>query len=210
VLRGAGDEAFVSGADISQFESIRNSAEAAARYDAIGDASMASLRRCAKPTIAMLHGWCLGGGVAIALNCDLRIADASMRFSIPAARLGLGYPWRAVKQLSDSVGPSNARRILLTARRFDAQDALRMGFVHSVVARGELEATIREECALIAANAPLTIAGVKAAMEEILRPGSDIDVERLEEATRRALCSADATEGRRAFMEKRPPCFMGR
>ena len=106
VLRGAGDAAFVSGADISQFEAVRDSVEANERYEAIGDAGMARVAGCSKPTIAMLQGWCIGGGVAIALQCDLRIADTSMRFGVPAARLGLGYRWRGVKKLIDTVGAS--------------------------------------------------------------------------------------------------------
>jgi len=179
------------------------------RYEAIGEAGMARLAACAKPTIAMLQGWCLGGGVAIALNCDLRIADESMRFGIPAARLGIGYRWRGIKKLVDTVGAPNAREIFLTARRFGAQDALRMGFVARVVPRGGLEAAVRAECELLAANAPLTMASVKIAIDEILRAGPQIDAQRIEEATRRAFASEDFVEGRRAFMQKRPPRFKG-
>jgi enoyl-CoA hydratase len=210
VLRGAGDAAFVSGADISQFEAVRDSVEANERYEAIGDAGMARVAACTKPTIAMLRGWCLGGGVAIALNCDLRIADASLRFGIPAARLGIGYRWRGVKKLVDTVGAPNAREIFLTARRFDAQDALRMGFANRVVPRGELEAAVREECALLAANAPLTMAAVKLAIDEILSASPHLDAERMDAATRRVFASEDYAEGRRAFMDKRAPVFRGR
>lgn len=210
VLRGAGDQAFVSGADISQFDQVRDSVEANERYEALGDAGMSRVAGCSKPTIGMLQGWTLGGGVAIALNCDLRIADESMRFGIPAARLGIGYRWRGIKKLVDTVGAPNAREIFLTARRFTAQDALRMGFVSRVVARGELEAAVRAECELIATNAPLTMASVKIAINEIQRAGPQIDAARIEEATRRAFASDDFKEGRRAFLEKRPPQFQGR
>ncbi len=210
VLRGAGEQAFVSGADISEFDRARDTLEANQRYEAIGAAAMARLADCPIPTIAMLQGWCLGGGVAIALCCDLRLADETMRFGIPAARLGIGYRWPGIKKLVDTVGAPNARRIFMTARRFDAHEALRMGFVADVVARGRLDAAVRDECALIAANAPLTIAAVKLAIDEIQRSGPQVDGERLDEATRRAYASDDFIEGRRAFAEKRAPRFAGR
>ncbi len=148
--------------------------------------------------------------MAITLNCDLRIADDSIRWGIPAARLGIGYRWPGIKTLVDTVGGPNAREIFLTARRFTAQDALRMGYVHRVVARGQLEHAVREECAVLAANAPLTMASVKVAIDEILRAGPQIDADRIEAATRRAYASEDFKEGRRAFMEKRAPKFEGR
>lgn len=210
VLRGEGDEAFVSGADISQFDQVRDSVEANQRYEAIGATGMSRLADCSKPTLAMLQGWTLGGGVAITLNCDLRIADDSLRWGIPAARLGIGYRWPGIKTLVDTVGGPNAREIFLTARRFTAQDALRMGYVHRVVARGQLEQAVRDECAVLAANAPLTMASVKVAIDEILRAGPQIDTDRIEAATRRAYGSEDFKEGRRAFMEKRAPKFEGR
>lgn len=210
VIEGDGDKAFVSGADISQFDQVRDSVEANERYESIGGAGMVRLAGCSKPTIAMLRGWCLGGGVAIALNCDLRIGDETLRFGIPAARLGIGYRWPGIKKLVDTVGGPNAREIFLTARRFEAADALRMGFVCRIVARGTIEDAIRAECALIAANAPLTMASVKLAIDEIQRAGPQIDARRIEDATARAFASEDFREGRRAFMEKRAPVFRGR
>lgn len=210
VLRGAGDRAFVSGADISQFDDVRDSVEANARYEALGDEAMRRLAALSKPTIAMLRGWCLGGGVAIALCCDLRIAADDLRFGIPAARLGLGYRWRGVKKLVDTIGAPNAREVFLTARRFDAADALRMGFVHRVVAADALDAAVRSECDAIAANAPLTMHAIKIAIAEIERAGPQVDAARCEAATQRAFASDDFVEGRRAFMEKRAPRFQGR
>lgn len=210
VLRGAGDAAFVSGADISQFDQVRDTVEANQRYERIGEAGMASLAECPKPTIAMLQGWCLGGGMAISLYCDLRIADESLRFGIPAARLGIGYRWPGIHRLVQTVGAPHAREIFLTARRFEAADALRMGFVCRVVRRGELEPSVREECERLSANAPLTMASVKLAIEAAIEPGPQIDAARLEAATQRAYASEDFIEGRRAFMAKRAPVFRGR
>jgi enoyl-CoA hydratase/carnithine racemase len=133
-----------------------------------------------------------------------------MRFGVPAARLGIGYRWRGIKKLVDTVGAPNAREIFLTARRFDAATALRMGFVNRLVARGELEAAVRAECELIAANAPMTMAAVKLAIDEILRSSPHLDAAKMEAATRGVFASEDFIEGRRAFMAKRPPKFLGR
>lgn len=209
VLRGAGERAFVSGADISEFGAERDTVEANERYEELGAAAIDRVAGSSKPTIAMLQGWCLGGGVAIALGCDLRIADDTLRFGIPAARLGIGYRWPGIKKLVDTVGPANAREIFLTARRFDAADGLRMGFVNRCVPAGRLEAAIREECEILAANAPLTMAAVKIAITELLREGDSLDIARMDAATRRAFASADFIEGKAAFIEKRPPRFQG-
>ena len=210
VLRGVGDKAFVSGADISQFEEQRASAEATARYDRIADEAGARLAASAKPTVAMIHGYCLGGGMGLALNCDLRFAAEDARFGIPAARLGLGYRWGGVKKLVDLVGPANAKEIFFTARRFTANEALAMRLINRATPPGELEATVRALCANIAENAPLTIAAVKGVMAELAKPGAEIDRGHCEALVARCFASADYIEGRRAFMEKRKPLFTGR
>jgi enoyl-CoA hydratase len=160
VLKGAGDKAFVSGADISQFEKQRSSAESIAQYDKIAEAANAKLQECRKPVIAMIRGFCIGGGVGVALQCDLRIAADSSRFGVPAARLGLGYRWAGVKKLVDLVGPSFAKEIFFTARHFSAAEALTMGLINRAVPEAELESYVRSYCAMIAENAPLTMEAV--------------------------------------------------
>ncbi|HUC61837.1 MAG TPA: enoyl-CoA hydratase [Alphaproteobacteria bacterium] len=210
VLKGAGDKAFISGADISQFEQQRNSPEAVARYEEIAVGATTRLAQSRKPTIAMIQGYCVGGGVGVALSCDLRIAADNARFAIPAARLGLGYRWIGVKKLVDVVGPSFAKEIFFTARQFDAREALEMGLINRVVAAAELAASVRATCDTIADNAPLTLEAIKGVVEELTRPLGPVDVERCEALVARCFASADYAEGRRAFMEKRKPVFQGK
>jgi enoyl-CoA hydratase len=210
VLKGAGDKAFISGADISQFEQQRSSAESVAHYDKIAEAANTRLGTIRKPTIAMIRGFCIGGGLGVALQCDLRIAADDARFGVPAARLGLGYRWAGVKKLVDLVGPAYAKEIFYTARHFTAPEALGMGLVNRVLPQGELEDYIRNYCALMAENAPLTIEAVKVAIQEIGRPSAEIDRARCEALVNQCFASEDYIEGRRAFMEKRKPVFTGR
>jgi enoyl-CoA hydratase/carnithine racemase len=210
VLKGAGDKAFVSGADISQFEKQRSSPETIAEYDRIAEGSSAKLTKVRKPTIAMIRGWCIGGGVGIALACDLRIAADDARFGIPAARLGLGYRWAGVKKLVDLVGPSYAKEIFYTARHFTAAEAREMGLINRAVPTAELESYVLSYCEMIAQNAPLTMEAVKEVVAEIGKPGAEIDRAHCEEVVRRCFASEDYIEGRRAFMEKRKPMFAGK
>jgi enoyl-CoA hydratase len=210
VLKGAGDKAFVSGADISQFEKQRSSAESIAQYDKIAEVANAKLQDYRKPVIAMIHGFCIGGGVGVALHCDLRIAADSARFGVPAARLGLGYRWAGVKKLVDLVGPSFAKEIFFTARHFSAAEALAMGLINRAVPEAELESYVRNYCALIAENAPLTMEAVKGVVGELAKPGAQIDRAHCEALVARCFDSQDYIEGRRAFMEKRRPVFSGK
>jgi enoyl-CoA hydratase len=210
VLRGAGDQAFVSGADISQFEQQRSSAETVAHYDKIAEAAGIRLQETRKPTIAMIHGFCIGGGLGVALQCDLRIAADTARFAVPAAKLGLGYRWSGVKKLVDTVGPAFAKEIFFTARQFDASEALAMGLVNRVLPSGEIEAYVRRYAAIIAENAPLTVEAVKGVIQELQKPGAEIDRKRCEALVARCFESQDYVEGRRAFMEKRKPVFAGK
>lgn len=210
VLKGAGDKAFISGADISQFEKQRSSPETIAEYDRIAEIANQKLGEIRKPTIAMIRGFCIGGGVGVALQCDLRIAADDARFGVPAARLGLGYRWAGVKKLVDLVGPSFAKEIFFTARHFSAAEALAMGLVNRALPEADLEPYVRNYCALIAENAPLTMEAVKGVVSELLKPGAQLDRAHCEAMVKRCFDSEDYIEGRRAFMEKRKPVFAGK
>jgi len=208
VLKGAGDLAFVSGADISQFEKSRSTEAANADYDRISELASKALAECAKPTIAMVRGFCIGGGLAIAIGCDIRIAAVDSKFGIPAARLGVGYGAPGVKKLVGLVGPSYTKEIFLTARHFDAAEAQMMGLVNRVVPGAELEDYTRKYCALIADNAPKTMSTLKRTVTEVLR-GHEADWEVCDNLVKECFASQDFVEGRRAFMEKRRPVFRG-
>lgn len=210
VLRGAGDRAFVSGADISEFEKLRTTVEARERYDQAGRETGRAFAALEKPLIAMIRGYCLGGGLATALNADLRIASEDSLFGIPAGRLGVGYGFAGIKVLVDLVGPSRTSEILLTARRFNAAEALHMGLIDRVTAVDDLEDTVRDLAGRMAANAPLTLRAAKFTIRQATKDPERRDLDRVKQLVEACFRSDDYVEGRKAFLEKRPPRFRGR
>lgn len=208
VIRGAGAEAFASGADISEFDQARNDAEAAARYERLNGEAFMAIRGAAKPVIARIQGFCIGGGLAIALACDLRVADASAVFALPPARLGLAYPLDGLRDLAATIGPSAAKEMIFTARRLTGEDALRIGLVNRLAQ--DLDRELTALCAEIAQGAPLTITHAKRAIDFITaRPGHEDEAE-IAWLAGRCFDSEDYVEGRKAFAEKRKPAFSGK
>jgi enoyl-CoA hydratase len=210
VFAGAGDKAFVSGADISQFDRERSNRESNDLYSARSAAATQAMERLQKPSIAMIRGYCMGGGMVVALTCDLRIASDDARFGIPAARLGLGYGFEGVQRLIDVVGPTYASEILFTARQFDASEALRMALINKVVAASDLEDTVRSYAAMLSDNAPLTIRAAKLAIKQALKEPAGRKLDDLKASIAACFESDDYAEGRRAFLEKRKPRFHGK
>ena len=209
VLTGAGGKAFVSGADISKFEEERSDEKAIARYNKAVDQAYTAVYEFPKPTIAMIRGYCLGGGVGLAVCCDLRICSDNSRFAVPAAKLGLGYGYTGIKRLSDIVRPAFTKEIFFTARQFDATEAQAMGLVNRVVPKDELETYVRDYAAMIVGNAPLTVDSVKYIVGEAVKDESERNIARCTELVNQCFASNDYAEGRKAFMEKRKPAFTG-
>jgi enoyl-CoA hydratase len=209
VLRGAGDAAFVSGADISEFEAAR-SGGAVEEYEEVSGRAFDALSNLDKPLLALIHGFCVGGGVAIALLADMRYASDDAVFAIPAARLGLGYHVSGIEALTNVVGFSRAKEIFFTARRFRADEALQMGLVNAVVPKSELDAHVRATAAIIAANAPLTVKSVKIITRELTKESNERRAEAVLQSIAACYASEDYAEGVRAFLDKRRPVFRGR
>jgi enoyl-CoA hydratase/carnithine racemase len=210
VFSGAGEKAFVSGADITQFEDMRAAKEAVTRYEAMAEEALMSIHDFPKPTLACIRGYCIGGGVNVAISCDIRIAASDAVFAIPAARLGLGYRFSAMKNLVDLIGPGAAKDLFFTARRIGPDEAKALGLISRVAPPEGLDALLAEYTGALAENAPLTVAAAKAITREILKPSPDLDRDLCASLIRGCFESADYTEGRTAFMQKRKPVFTGR
>lgn len=210
VVTGSGDKAFISGADISEFEKTRANAEMAKESGKASDAMFEGIRNFPKPTVAKIKGYCFGGGVAVACACDLRIAADDAQFRIPAARLGVAYKPSFTRWVADAVGLANAKEILITARRYNAAEALRMGLLHHVMPVAEFDAFADEYIGTIAENAPLSMHAAKVTANAISQGIGPEDAKRLQRIADGCVDSADAVEGRKAFMEKRTPAFTGR
>lgn len=210
IMKGAGDKAFVAGADISEFGAKRSNARQKDEYGAVAASASRWLTLLDKPLLAMIQGFCIGGGLATALSADIRIASRDSKFGIPAAKLGLGYDYGGLKVLSNLVGPSVAKDILFSARFLDADEALRVGLINRVVEKDELEQTTRDYAGLIVANAPLTVKAAKAAVNAGMLDPDKRDLAKIKEMVDICFNSEDYKEGRTAFMQKRIPVFKGR
>jgi enoyl-CoA hydratase/carnithine racemase len=210
ILSGAGNKAFVSGADISQFDKLRSNADAQQEYDRMTGVGRKKFQAFPKPTIARIRGYCLGGGLAIAMQTDLRIAAVDSEFGIPAARLSIAYAFDGLRNLVNLVGPAHARMILYTGKRIDAVEAQRIGLINRMVSDEDLNETVLDIARTIADNAPLSVAASKLTINEVLKDPADRDMDAVEAAGKLCFDSDDYKEGRRAFMEKRQPVFVGR
>lgn len=209
-MKGAGGKAFAAGADISEFDQHRANAQQRKAYGEIAQRGNYWLSHLEKPLIAMIQGFCIGGGLAIALNADVRFATPGSHFGIPAAKLGLGYEYAGTAALARLVGPSSARDILFSARFLESDEALRIGLINFIVSDEELEARVRGYAATIAANAPLTIRAAKASIDAFERYSHSVDARDVASLVDACFNSEDYKEGRRAFAEKRAPNFKGR
>ena len=209
VVAGEGGKAFASGADISKFKDERQEADALAHYQAVTQQAYQALLGMRIPTIAMVRGYCIGGGTAVAVCCDIRICTENAKFGIPAAKLGLGYGYGRAKPLVDLIGPAYAKEMFFTGRQFDAREAERMGLVNRVVADDALEATVEDMARTIAQNAPLTVRCAKQVVGEVLKDPQDRDPAATDRAVLACFESDDYREGQAAFMEKRKPRFTG-
>jgi len=209
VLRGAGEKAFSAGADISEFGTARTG-KSAKSYDQLSYAAFTSIMNCTKPTIAMIHGYCMGGGMELAMCCDLRYGAQGATFAIPAAKLGVGYDPRWIRPLLSTLSASQAKEVLLTGRRFEDAEAQRMGIISQLLPPDALEEETRALAQMIADNAPLAVQAAKRCVDEMFNAPENPDMDALDRMIENCHQSDDYAEGQAAFMEKRKPTFQGK
>ena len=209
VLNGAGGKSFVSGADISKFDKERSSKEAVLSYNKRTQKVYELLETFPKPTIAMIDGYCIGGGLNLAVCCDIRICSEKSKFAMPAAKLSLGYPFSSIKRLFDVMGPGMAKHFMFTAEKISAGEALACGLVQKLVSEENIVTYVRDYALTISQNAPLTIKAMKQIGIEILKNPDERDLLLCEQLASACFDSEDYKEGRKAFMEKRKPNFKG-
>ena len=210
VVAGEGEKAFISGADISQFEKLRGTVEAQIEYNKAVEMAYGAPTLCSKPVVARIRGICIGGGLGFAAACDLRICSDDSIFRMPAARLGLGYSPAGVRRFMNVLGATNTTDIFMSARKFDAQEALRMGFVSKVTKVDELEKAVADYCRMVGENAPLTVAAAKFAVQQWQKSEPERNLAQAMKMVEACFASEDHKEGRKAFMEKRTPAFHGK
>lgn len=209
IIRGEGGKSFVAGQDISEFEKLRSTPDGVERYERITNSMYDGVRHCPKPVLAMIEGYCMGGGMALACACDIRICSENSVFAIPAGRLGIGYRPNFTRWIIETVGAPTTKEILFTARRYDAAEALQIGLVNRVVSASELTAYVNEYANSIVANAPLSVRASKSIINTVVNSSDEWDKEEMQKLIDACSNSDDYVEGRRAFMEKRTPKFKG-
>ena len=210
ILKGEGGKSFISGADISQFKERRSTLEQVRAGEAISEANNKALRECPKPTIAMIRGFCMGGGLGTAIVCDIRIASDDSQFGVPAAKLGVGYRFNGIRRLTEVVGPQFTAEIFYTGRRFSAQEAYDMGLINRMVPAADLEKYVLDFATTLANNAPLTLKAVKQCLIELKKDPAERNLDLCQKMVEDCFTSQDYVEGRNAFMEKRKPAFKGK